>query len=830
MLKLDTNTELDLRGLLLVVLAGGWLVGIVLASWLALQQVCFLVLGVLALVGSGIFWHKPLVRWSALALLCFCLGGWRYTLVSPAGDTHAIGAFISPHMLELLGSIADEPRLESHSTLLTVNTQSISLDKGKTWQEVHGEVQVQVFEATFDNPYGPHYGDTVQLAGRLLAPPSYGTPELLASMAFPRIRIIDQGGNPLLVLLNRWRTAMAAQLMRALPQPFAALLIALLLSLRSPPLKPLIPLFNETGTAHLIAPSGFKVTLLAGLINTSTRWLVPRQNAPEQFLLPAQRRRGNWRHWLRTGLVVLSLAIYTFLSGGGPAALRAGIMGLLLVIAPRLERFYNVYTALALTTLLMSLADPFVLWDSGFQLSFVGTLSIVLFTPFFKHILRFLGYVPLGRHIAEILAVTLAAQIATLPIFALSFNEISLVAPLTNMATVPLLETLLVLGGLICLGGLFSLQLALICGWLAWPLLWYITTIITWSASLLGAYLPVDHLNPIVAWGYYALLAWVTTLLFSRWQPTRIKERLHATPLLSQHTKHLIQGGLALLTILATGAVAQATQPDGRMTITLLTTGNPTQGEAIFLRSPDGQTALIDEGADNTTLARTLDASLPFWQRSLNLVILSDTSASNLAGLQDVISRYQVAQVVDAGMLHPSVAYARWRRTLDERHLLSMQARQGTTISLGNQVTFQVLWPTGQLHKSSNEGHDNALILRLLAPGLSMLLLNSAALSDYALKNLPASRSVNHLPAEIVQINSEAGKAVPTSLPSILALAHPSLLLVMPIPARKSKNQATSAVSTAQFTRSSEPWQVLQSGQVGRLEISSNDRGWNIFS
>src|SRR5579885_3237735 len=106
----------------------------------------------------------------------------------------------------------------------------------------------------------------------------------------------------------------------------------------------------------------------------------------------------------------------------------------------------------------------------------------------------------------------------------------------------------------------------------------------------------------------------------------------------------------ALLSILGTAVLAQATQADGRLTITLLTTGIAGQGEALFLRTPDGQTALIDEGADSTTLAQTLDVRLPFWQRSLDLLILANSGASDLAGLQDIVTRYGVRRVVDAGI------------------------------------------------------------------------------------------------------------------------------------------------------------------------------------
>lgn len=98
-------------------------------------------------------------------------------------------------------------------------------------------------------------------------------------------------------------------------------------------------------------------------------------------------------------------------------------------------------------------------------------------------------------------------------------------------------------------------------------------------------------------------------------------------------------------------------------------------------------------------------------------------------------------------MLHPRAGYARWRSTLDTRNLPCTRVRQGSSISLGTQMVLQVLWPPEHLHKGSDEVRDNALILRLLAPGLSMLLLNTAVPSSDALQSLLAGIGLAYLQA-----------------------------------------------------------------------------------
>ena len=449
------NKLTELYGLELVVVIAAWLAGILLESWVSLPAFALIAGACAALLWLIPLWRDSQARLIMFIILWLLLGAWRLAIASPTSDAQAISAFIGTGKVEVQGTVADEPKLAGRIRLLLIDVSSVSKNGGTTWQDAHGQLEAQTLGGEIENPYGPNYGDNVELQGKLQAPTPHSSPAIFASLAFPRINVKSSGGNPIIAALYHLRTILATLISQSLPQPEAALLIALLLSLRTPALKPLIPFFNETGTAHLIAPSGFKVTVLAGLVATNTKWLYEKHGVQKTPMLPAQKFRANRRRWLATALTISSIAAYTILNGAGPAALRAGMMGILLVLAPRLGRIYNIYTGLALTALLMSLFDPFVVWDAGFQLSFLGTLGIVVFTPFFQRLLHPIERLPLGHFIAEISAVTLAAQIATLPILALDFNQVSFIAPIANILTVPLLGTVIFIGILMC--GVFDI-------------------------------------------------------------------------------------------------------------------------------------------------------------------------------------------------------------------------------------------------------------------------------------------------------------------------------------------------------------------------------------
>lgn len=257
--------------------------------------------------------------------------------------------------------------------------------------------------------------------------------------------------------------------------------------------------------------------------------------------------------------------------------------------------------------------------------------------------------------------------------------------------------------------------------------------------------------------------------------------------------------------------------------------GQPSQGEAILVRTPDGKAALIDGGPDATSLATELDAQLPFWQRSLDLVMLTAPREENLVGLEDIVTRYNIGEVVDAGMLHPNTGYALFRHIITTRGLPYNQLRQGATLTLGAYVTFQIFWPVSPLHKSSQEDEDNGMIVRLLAPGLRLLLLGDASLSKYALEDgVLATINASYLAADIVQIVGNVSKAPPTALNTLLVAVHPSVIVVTPalLSPKLRKAGTNSVVLTPTFA--SHSWQIFQTAQVGTLDISAGANGWSV--
>lgn len=252
---------------------------------------------------------------AAALLRCWlALGAARSTATDGARDPRAIVHQATNADASIRGVVAAEPDLRAGYRLLTIDVSALSRDRGQHWQPVTGRVEATVYGP--DDWFAPTYGDQVTVTGKLspLAR-SYAPGGAQARMSRVRVRVTTRGnGNPLLAWLFDLRIRLAQLLQHALPEPEAALLIGILLGMKTPVLRARLPRFTATGTIHLVVPAGLKVATLAELASGSLRSLLP------TFVLP------------RTMAALLAVSLYAALGGGGPAALRAAIMGALLAL------------------------------------------------------------------------------------------------------------------------------------------------------------------------------------------------------------------------------------------------------------------------------------------------------------------------------------------------------------------------------------------------------------------------------------------------------------------------------------------------------------------
>ena len=817
------------RGYALVAFVGAWLLGdwvsglVALAfaaplAWLGVAGGGLALVGIAALAARRLspgarLWRVARVALALGALLFWVgLGAARAAWADPARDPLNIVHDATGAQAQVTGQVIEQPDERDGYRLLTVQVSAVTVAGAPTATPATGYIEATVYGP--NDWFSPAYGDSVRLIGVLRPVSGGGAPtSVTARMSSARASITARGGGwPPLAALFQLRVALGQAIERTLPEPEAALLIGILLGLKSPALRARLPFFVNTGTIHLVVPAGLKVSLLA------------------EFASRAARRFGVWP---RTVAALLAVGVYAALGGGGPAAIRAAIMGALLALAPALGRVYNVYTALALATFSMTLIEPALLYDAGFQLTVLATFALPLLTPALQQaLLRPLGRLSrlsIAQTVAESLAVTLAAQVATLPTLALTFHVVSLVAPLANLLTVPFLAPLLALGGLLALTAALGWSLvALALAWVVWPLLWWVNATIVACASLPLAALQTSSAPAALAAAYYAALVAIIVALAPRLASAARAlaghQRTARSPLVGRTLGVTL--GVALLGSLGASVPALAAQRQAQLIALDVGPG----GSALLLRLPDGASLLIDGGPSGPALETALASHLPFWRRSLDVVALTDVRAGDARGLEDAASHFAVGHALDAGTLHPNTEYLAYLDAMRRAGASRQQFRAGDVLHLGATTTLTALGPPQTLYPP-NEGDTTAsddLILRLETPGLRVLLLGAA--DAYALDALAGSGQ--SLAADVVVVAAPRGAPLDLSGPlgDVLRAAHPRAIIVTDAPVaprvHKGATLTTDMWASDADVAAATGAQVYRVSDTGALTLSGDASGW----
>ncbi len=569
------------------------------------------------------------------------------------------------------------------------------------------------------------YGDRLEVTGRLRLPderPGFdrraylAQRQVLLELAATRVSSRPAPWSPA-QLPSQLRAGYRSAIEALLPQPHAAVLLGVVLGIRGGVPLRLEQALQATGLVHLLVLSGLKVAIFARLAGAA--------------LAPVL---GRWSTLPVLGLV----GLYALAGGATPAAVRAAAMGGLALLATRLGRPAHVWTSLAAVAAAMLGWHPELAWDVGFQLSFLGTAAIVLLTP---SIAARLSWMP--GILREPFAVTLAAQVGTLPLTAAGFHVLSPVAPLANALVLPLLPEIVGAGLLVAsLAGLP--ELGRVAAIPLDALLAYLEQVAVLLAALPLAAIPVPTFPAWVGGAYYSTLAGVIVALRGAGARRVVALALAA--------------GVPLA-IAAGEVLAWRAQPPAAV---LLDVGD---GQALLITGPAGR-VLVDGGPSPARLAAALGEQLPPWEDRLAAIVITSPALAHVGGLAG-LDRTAAEVVLPATDLGGSG----WRSVAAEqagRGAAIVRAAAGTRLALAG-MTVEVLAPEPGVPGDQPGAAD--LALRFVAPGGQALCDLSDLDPDAQL--LAAARLGG--PCDYLLL-PDGGRSAPA--PELLAAARPKVLLV----------------------------------------------------
>ncbi|MDD5032020.1 MAG: ComEC/Rec2 family competence protein [Patescibacteria group bacterium] len=482
-------------------IAGIAVASFLLLPWLAHDLGWFIGMVFCAIILILFFRNKKIFVPAMLGLFLF-LGIWRYSFSLPTNTPDKVW-FYNGQEAVITGTVCNEPDIREKNAKYEICAEYLA-PEGEIGQSRLLQIGGKILVTT--NLYPAFsYGDELEIKCELEAPEKFNDFaydrylarfDIYSTCFYPEIKMIKGGGGnyfykKIFSLKNRLHEAINY----GLPEPEASLAGPLLLGYKKNISASWQEKFSQSGLSHIMAISGTNISILAALVMSLL------------LGLGLARRQAFW-------LASLFLLSYVILVGAPASAMRAGVMGFLVLWAMKLGRLNKLTNSLVLAAAILLLANPRLLRDDiGFQLSFLAVLGMVYFPPIFERLLsKFTNPQNLPKIlkiIYDIFSLTLAAQIFTIPIIAFNFSQVSLIAPVSNLLVLWCLP-FLTIAVLIALG--LSLALPNL-AWLfflpALLVLKYIMAVVDWSAGLPYAYIEVDYLW--LGWVviYYLAMIWV---------------------------------------------------------------------------------------------------------------------------------------------------------------------------------------------------------------------------------------------------------------------------------------------------------------------------------
>lgn len=405
--------------------------------------------------------------------------------------------FVSPRLIEkrksplaknndlaedfvLIGKIIKEPDIRSNNIKLTLKTEE-------------GKVLI-----TTGNYPEYFYGDVLKIKGKLETPivfeefnyKNYLAKEGIYSVIYyPEIEILERNkGFFIYQAILKFKNKMTETIERIMPFPEVSLLEGIILGNKQIYSEEIKNELSITGTSHIVAISGMNIVIVSEIL---------------MFVLIGL---GMWRKqafWFVSALIFL----FIIMVGAPASAIRAGIMGAILLYAQKIGRLSNATRIMIFAGAIMLIFNPLLLrYDVGFQLSFLAVFGLIYIKPILDElVLRRIKKEELSS-LLQIITTTIAAQIAVLGVLIYNFGRISFISPIANILIVPAIPFLTAIGLIFIAGAAIWSFLGKILLWPAYIGTAYILRIVDWFSKIPWSAREISNIHWAFLIGYYILL------------------------------------------------------------------------------------------------------------------------------------------------------------------------------------------------------------------------------------------------------------------------------------------------------------------------------------
>lgn len=441
-------------------------------------------------------------------------------------------------------------------------------------------------------------------------------------------------------------------------------------------------LIRKLGLSHLFAISGLHV----GIIVLIFYYILDYFNITRE----------------RTYIILICfLPLYAFLVGGSPSVVRAVVMAELVLLASLFRKNSDILTNLMLSAFILLLYNPKLLGQVGFQLTFLVTYGIIIFTPYIDYFLKKSRISwPSFRNI---MAMTLSAQIFAFPLLVYHFSEFAWPVLFSQFAVLQLMSIFI-----LPIGVFFILT--------AWihPLLsvFPIEILKYASRTLLFMADKMEFASKYIS--LFADISWIWLILYF----ASIFSLIYLL-YFRYYSRHFIIINLSIIFIIVLSLWMPAL-PSDSLEVTMIDVG---QGDSMHIRTPEGYNILIDGGGQAAFLDYRYDVGerilVPYLQakgvKKLDLVILSHDHLDHIDGLQTVLEKIPVGLFLYALADMNNDDFLRLYRTGIDKNIKMQQLSKGDTIKISDDILLRVVHPdlSDKVFLKGQSVNNNSLTISL---------------------------------------------------------------------------------------------------------------------
>lgn len=548
------------------------------------------------------------------------------------------------------------------------------------------------------------YGDLINVEGEYVIPLQQRnykgfdyreylkTQKIYGTIKTSKVEILDKRKiNKLLMISNDIRNSIIKKAQIMLPNKTSSLLIGILLGDKSQIQEEIIQDFELSNLSHMLSVSGAHTSYIVLGIS----YVLSKTSKKKAYII-----------------TILILILFMFITNFAPSVIRACLMGILILGAKIFYCKPDFPTSISLALLITLIINPFLINNIGLQLSYLGTIGIILFN---KNIKYLFCKIHIKEKIADLLSITFSAQIMIMPIMALKFNSISFTFFISNMLATPFLGITMILGFITIF---ISFILYNIAKMLAIVLNLNLEILI--SISHFTSKIPFSNiiiktpyvLSIILMYCLILVLNYICTIYKYNKNLRLFKRKILKLINLKNIIKILNIIFIIIIVFNMFCYLYKLIPKDLR--IYFIDVG---QGDSTLIITPTNKTILIDGGEENSNIL--LDYLLNRKIKTIDYMLISHFDSDHCNGLIKIIENLNTKNIIISKQAYFSEEYINIAKIINNKKINVIKVKQGDNFKLDKNIKIKILYPCNELQYE--DLNNNSIVAKLSYNSFSIL-------------------------------------------------------------------------------------------------------------